>query len=149
MLIDLFLPKNKHTRQMLFDTAIQSSNAISNSFKLYREGDFKTALDQSAFTMIFPNDVKSPAIYWISDSQYIIKYPEHSRPYIHNFKEKCKFIECLSGKIFDKNSNRKLFQGDRIKITPKDDFQPYTLEDACYLRVCIADCNSILDQICG
>jgi len=148
-LIDLFLPKNKRTRQMLFDTAIESSNQIANLFKLYREGDYATALDQTAFTLIYPNDPKSPAIYWINDSQYIIKYPPNSKPYNHSFAEKCKFIECLSGKIFDKNSNRKLFQGDKIKISPNDNFVPYTVESPCYLRVCVGNCDSIFDQICG
>ena len=148
MLIDMLLP-NKKAREIAFEMAINSSNAISNAFKLYKEGDFKTALDQSTFTMIFPNDVKSPAIYWISDSQYIIKYPENSRPYIHNFKEKCKFIECLSGKILDKNSSKKLFKGDRIKVQPTDNFETYTLDEPCYLRVCISECDSLLDQVCG
>lgn len=149
MLIDMFLPKNRRTRQMLFDTAIESSNQISNLFKLYKEGDFATALNQTAFTMIFPHDSKSPAIYWINESQYIIKYPAHSKPYDHKFIDKCKFIECLSGKIFDKNSNKKLFQGDKIKVTPDDNFVPFTLDDPCYLRICVGDCNSIFDQICG
>lgn len=148
-LIDLFLPKNKATREMLFKTAIDSSNQIANLFKLYREGDFVTALDQNAFTMIFPNDPKSPAIHWIDDSQYVIRYPANSKPYNHGFVDKCKFVECLSGKLFDNNSNTKLFQGDKIKVSPGDNFEPYTLNEPCYIRVCIGECNSVWDQICG
>jgi len=147
-LIDLFLPRNKKTRQMLFDTAIESSNQIANLFKLYKEGDFVTALDQNAFTLIFPNEPKSPAIYWVNETQYIIKYPPHSKPYDHRFDDKCKFIECLSGKIFDKNSNQKLFQGDKIKVSPTDDFTPYTLDDPCYLRICVGSCESTFEQVC-
>jgi len=147
-LIDLFLPKNKSNRQMLFNTAIESSNQIANLFKLYKEGDFVTALDQNAFTMIFPNEPKSPAIHWIDDSQYVIRYPPHSKPYDHKFADKCKFIECLSGKIFDKNSNQKLFQGDKIKVTPQDNFIPYTLEETCYLRICVGSCDSIWENVC-
>lgn len=149
VIIDLFLPKNKRNRQMLFDAAIDSSNQITNLFKLYKEGDFITALDQTAFTLIYPNDECSPAIYWMSQTQYIIKYPPHSKPYNHKFEDKCKFIECLSGKLYDKNSNFKLFPGDRIKVTPKDTYSPYTLEETCYIRVCIGDCNSVFENICG
>lgn len=148
-LIDLFLPKNKGTRQMLFDMAIDTSNQVTNAFKLYKEGDFVTSLDQNAFTMIYPNDPKSPAIYWIDDNQYLIKYPPHSKPYSHKFEDKCKFIECLSGKLFDKKSNTKLFPGDKIKVTPEDNYKPFTLDEPCYLRVCIGECNSLFEQVCG
>lgn len=147
-LIDLFLPKNKSTRQMLFDTAIESSNQIANLFKLYKEGDFATALNQNAFTLIYPHDPQSPAIYWINDDQYIIKYPSNSTSYNHKFENKCKFIEVLSGKLFDKNSNTKLFQGDKLKVSPSDNYEPFTLDDSCYLRVCIGSCESLFEQVC-
>lgn len=147
-LIDLFMPKNKGARKIKFDMAIQSSNQIANLFKLYREGDFETALDQNAFTLIYPHDPKSPAIHWVNKSQYIIKYPSHSRPYSHKFTDKCKFIEVLSGKLFDKNSNTKLFQGDKLKVSPSDNYEPFTLDDSCYLRVCIGNCESLFEQVC-
>jgi len=144
-LINALFPKK---RDMIYETAIESTNAITSLFKLYKEGDLDINIDQNAFVKMFPNDPKSPAIYWMTKDQYIIRYPAHSKPYSHKFHDKCKFIECISGKLFVENSNVKLFKGDRIKVTPEDNFKPFTLEDVCYLRVCIGPCDSIFDQVC-
>jgi hypothetical protein len=146
-LMDMVLPNSK-ARDLKFDTAIESSNQIQNLFKLYREGDFSIDLSQTAFTKVFPHDEKSPAIFWMTDNQMIIRYPKFSTPYNHSFKNKCKFVECLSGVIYDKNSNIKLFPGDRLKVEPNNDIEPYTEDSICYLRVVVGDCNSIWDQIC-
>ena len=127
---------------------MESTNAIASLFKLYREGDLDVKIDEHAFIKMFPNEANSPSLYWIDDAQYIIRYPPHSKPYSHHLKDKCKFIECLSGKLFDAKSNLKLFKGDKLKVSPSDDYQPYTMDETCYLRVCIGNCESIFDQIC-
>lgn len=147
-LMSMVLPDSK-ARDLKFATAIESSNQIQNLFKLYREGDFDIDLSQTAFTKVYPHDEKSPAIFWIDEKQMIIRYPKFSSPYNHSFKNKCKFVECLSGVLYDKNSNLKLFPGDKIKVEPNNEIMPYTEDQICYLRVCIGDCNSIWDQICG
>ncbi len=144
-LINWAFPRKK---DILYDAAMESTKAISNLFKLYKEGDLDIHIDDHAFVKMFPNDPASPAMYWIDDKQYIIRYPAHSKPYSHHFKDKCKFIQCLSGKLFDANSNFKLFKGDSVKVYPKDNYSPYTMDETCYLRVCIGDCNSSIDQIC-
>lgn len=144
-LVNLIFPKK---RNILYETAMESTKAISTLFKLYKEGELDIHIDEHAFIKMFPDDPKSPAMYWIDDNQYIIRYPANSKPYSHHFKDKCKFIECLSGKLFDANSDFKLFKGDRIKVTPEDNYAPYTMDETCYLRVCIGDCNSVFDQVC-
>jgi hypothetical protein len=144
-LLNILFPKK---RDIIYEMAIDSTNAITSLFKLYREGDLDIKIDGNAFIKMYPKDDKSPAIYWINDFQYIIRYPENSKPYSHKFLDKCKFIECISGKIFDKNSNIKLFKGDKLKVTPNDDFKPYTMGEVCYLRVCIGNCDSLFDDVC-
>jgi hypothetical protein len=144
-LINLIFPKK---RDLIYDIAMQSSDGVASLFKLYREGKIDAKINDQAFIKIYPHDPASPAIYWIDDDQYFIRYPEHSTPYNHKFQEKCKFIECLSGRIYDKNSDTKLFKGDKIKVTPKDNFIPYTMDEPCYLRVCIGNCESLFDQVC-
>lgn len=146
--LDFIFPERKK-RKLLFDTAINSSNEIQNLYKLVKEGDFKIDLSQTAFTKVFPHEENSPAIFWIDDKQLIIRYPKFSRPYNHYFKDKCKYVECLSGVIYDKNSNFKMFPGDRAVIKPNNTIMPYTEDTTCYLRVCIGNCGSTFDQICG
>jgi hypothetical protein len=147
-LADIVFPRRKK-RRILFETAIESSNQIQNLYKLFKEGDFKTDLSQTAFTKVFPHDPNSPAIFWINENQLIIRYPPNSTPYNHSFKNKCKFVECLSGIIYDKNNeNFRLFPGDGITVEPNNTLMPYTEKEPCYLRVCIGDCNSLFDQIC-
>lgn len=146
-IFDLIFSGNRE-RDILFKTAISSANQIQNLFKLYKEGEFPIDHNQTSFTKIYPEDAKSPAIFWIDDNQFIVRYPEYSTPYNHSLKEKCKFVECLSGVLYDKNSNRKLFAGDSIKIKPNDTFVPYTEDQVCYLRVCLNDCNKKLESIC-
>jgi hypothetical protein len=142
----LILPKSKE-RDIKFYTAIESSNQIQALFKMYREGDFDIDLSQMAFTKIYPHEEKSPAIFWIDQKQLIIRYPENSIPYFDTFLNKCKFVECLSGILFDKNSNKKLLPGDHLKVSPKDNFIPYTHDSPCYIRVFISDCSKTLNQI--
>ena len=144
-LAEFILPKK---RDFKYELALESSKAITNLFKLYREGETEIPIDENTFVKIFPNDPNSPAIYWMDQKQYIIRYPAYAKPYSHNFKDKCKFVEVLSGKLFDANSHLKLFKGDTLKITPKDNYAPYTLQDTCYLRVCIGDCSQTFEQAC-
>lgn len=143
--INLFRPKRK---DVLYDAAMSAANSLATLLTLRSEGEVQLELDKNIFHKIFPNDPASPAIHWIDDSQYLIFYPVNSKPYNHRFKDKCKFIECLSGVLYDANSERKLFKGDRIKVTPNDMYAPYTTDQECYLRVCIGNCDSLFDQVC-
>lgn len=146
-ILNLFSDERRQ-RQILHDVAIASSNQIQNLFKLHKEGNFDINLNQKAFTKVFEHVENSPAIYWIDDKQFILRYPKNSIPYSDKFKDKCKFVECISGKLYDKNSNTKLFAGDKLKVYPTDNFEPHTRDEVCYLRVVIGDCNQKLESIC-
>ena len=133
---------------ILFKTAMGMADSVKALMSLNKESAEGITFENNIFHKVFPNDPNSPAIYWLEDSQYVIYYPPNSTPYAHSFDEKCKFIEVLSGVIFDANSDMKLFKGERIKVYPKDNYAPYTMEKPCYLRVCVGSCESLLDQVC-
>jgi hypothetical protein len=145
--MEMLFPERK-ARNIKFDLAISSSNQIQNLYKLFREGNFEIDSNQLAFTKVYPHDKNSPAIFWISDTELILFYPPHSTPYNHSFKDKFKNIECLSGKLFDKNSNKKLFAGDNVIVKPNNDFWPYTENESCFLKVSIIDSNPNSGQLC-
>ena len=42
----------------------------------------------------------------------------------------------------------KLFKGDKIKISPNQDYTPYTEEKEAYLRVCVRSCDNLIDIVC-
>ena len=140
----------KSKSDFVYNAAMSAAQSFASLLTLRTEGDINIDVDKNIFHKIFPNDPKSPAIHWIEEGkQYIIFYPSNSRPYNHNFKDKCKFVEVLRGVLYDANSDAKFFKGDKLKVTPKDTYAPYTESEECYLRVCIGDCNSVWDQICG
>ena len=95
------LPQSKK-REALFALALDTSDQIQSLYKFFREGDHKIDFSQTSFTKVYPSDEKSPAIFWIDDNQLIVRYPKFSTPYNHTFKNKCKFVECLSGGLHDK-----------------------------------------------
>jgi hypothetical protein len=135
-------------KDILFNTAMGLIDAIKVRLALRSEGIEVPDLEQNIFHKIYADDPKSPTIYFASEKEYFIFYPPHSTPYTDKFQDKCKFVEVLSGAIFDANSDLKLFKGDRIKIHPKDNYAPHTLDKNCILRVCIGNCDSLLDQVC-
>lgn len=140
----------KSKSDFVYNAAMSAAQSFASLLTLRTEGEINIDIDKNIFHKIFPNDPKSPAIHWIEEGkQYIIFYPANSRPYNHNFKDKCKFLEVLRGVLYDANSDAKFFKGDKLKVTPKDMYAPYTESEECYLRVCIGDCNSVWDQICG
>lgn len=146
-LTSLFRPTKK---DILFDTAMSAVGSIKAFLTLKNESGEPMDLERAIFHKIYPNDPKSPAIYWLDKDQYVIYYPENSKPYSHRFEEKCKFIEVLSGKLYDRNNdNFRLFKGDKLKVYPKDNYAPYTKEEPCYIRVCVGDCSSLFDRVCG
>lgn len=135
-------------RDAIYQAAMSAMQSVMAFISLKNESGKDIKLDKSLFHKIFPNDPSSPSIYWLEDDQYVIYYPPNSKPYSHRFEDKCKFIECLSGKLFDANSDFKMFKGDTLKVTPKDNYAPYTMGESCYLRVCVGNCESLWDQVC-
>lgn len=145
-------------RDILFETAMSAIDSIKAFLSLKNETGEQIDLSKAVFHKIFPNDPSSPAIYWIEKDQYVIYYPPNSKPYSHSFEDKVKLIECLSGILFDANSERKILKGGKLAVYPGDNYKPYTESEQCILRVCIKpntpmfskeNLESILDQICG
>jgi len=135
-------------KDVLFQSAIGAANSLKTLISLSNESSEGIDIDSEIFHRVFPNDKKSPAIYWIDKNQYLIFYPIGSTPYDHSFDDKCKFVEVLSGALFDKKSDQKLFKGDKLKIYPSHNYIPYTIAQPCYLRVCVGSCDLSFEEAC-
>jgi len=135
-------------RDVLYEAAISATKSIAKLVKLSGEGSQNVEVDKNAFHKVFSNDPSSPTIYFMSDSEYIIYYPPFSTKYYHGYDKKCKFIEVLKGVVYDEKSGRKIFKGDKVKVSPEDNYVPYTEAEEAYLRVCVGDCGSSFEQIC-
>lgn len=146
MASSIFFPKK---RDVIYETAISATKSILNLIKLTGEGSQSIEVDKNAFHKVFSNDPSSPTIYFLSDSEYIIYYPPFSTKYSHGYDDKCKFIQVLKGVVYDQKTGRKIFKGDKVKVSPSDNYIPYTEEEEAYLRVCIGDCNSLFQQVCN
>lgn len=146
MLNDLIFPKK---RDVLYEAAISATKSISKLIKLTGEGKCTFEVDKNSFHKIFSNDPKSPTIYFLSDTEYIIYYPPYSSRYSNTFTKEIKNIEVLKGVLFDENSGKKIFKGDKVKILPSDEYTPYTEDQEAYIRVCIGDSRNLIDRICG
>lgn len=144
-ILELFKPK----RDVYFDTAMAAANSIKLLLAFKKESFEDYDGTEAIFHKVHQNDPKSPSIYFLDKSQYVIFYPANSTPYAHSLEDKCKFVEVLSGILYDANSDKKLFKGDKLKVFPTDNFVPHTLDQKCVIRVCVGNCNSVWDQICG
>jgi hypothetical protein len=145
MVNSLFFPKK---RDILYETAIAATKSIAKLIKLSGEGSENIEVDKNAFHKVFSNDPNSPTIYFLSDNEYIIYYPPFSTKYSHGYDDKCKFIEVIKGIVYEEKTGLKIFKGDKIKVSPSDNYIPYTEEKEAYLRVCIGDCKSLFEQVC-
>lgn len=140
-----FAPK----RDVLFEAAIKASNSIKALLSLKEESFDDFDWNEAIFHKVFQNDPNSPSIYFLEKNQWLVFYPPNSTPYVHRLEDKCKFVEVLSGVLYDRNSSSKWFKGDRMKVYPTDNFIPYTKGEKCVIRVCIGNFDSIWDQVCG
>ena len=71
-----------------------------------------------------------------------------SSKYTHGYDDKCKFIQVLKGVVYEEKTGLKIFKGDKIKVSPSDNYTPYTEAEEAYLRVCVGDCKSLFEQVC-
>ena len=108
-----------------------------------------TELPKHVWTFVYPNDKKSPRIMGLSNDTHLIFYPKFSTPYLHQLDEKAKFISVLEGTIYDKVSKTVLKKGDKLKISPHDQYIPYTKDNECYIRVHIGSIEKELVDACG
>ena len=85
----------------------------------------------------------------LSNDTHLIFYPRFSTPYLHQLDHKAKFVSVLEGTIYDKVSNTVLKKGDKLKISPHDQYIPYTKDNECYIRVYIGSIEKELIDACG
>lgn len=141
----LFAPK----RDLYFEVAMQAVNSMKTLLALKGESFDELDWSDAIFHKVYKNDPNSPSVYFIEEKQWLVFYPPNSTPYIHKLGDKIKFVEILSGVLYDRNSNHKWFKGDKLKVYPTDNFIPHTKGEKCVIRVCVGDMNSIWDNVCG
>ena len=108
---------------VLFNAARQKVNSLSSHIN---DGEMGISLDKNKWLSIIPNDPKSPMIMGMGENKHLIYYPEFSTPYLHQYEKSIKFVEVLSGVVFDKVTGKKYSSGAKIKIYPNSKIEPFT-----------------------
>lgn len=145
--IDLLFRDEKSPLQKGFWSTIKGSKEYLNL--LSRDGLLKTIhLENESLVRIIENDPKSPLLINISENKKFIYYPENSTPYENKVIGKCKFIKVVDGCIYDENSNSTLKAGDKIKISPLDNYRPYTKNCKAIVEVQFDSCDKKLESVC-
>ena len=136
----IFMPRKKN---ILLEAAWKSLQGIEYLIKLKTKGEgiCEVTCSEKIFSRVFPNDLNSPALFWLDAKQYIIYYPKNSTPYSHFMNDKYKFIQILKGSLYDLLSDEILHAGDKIKVDPHVVHSPHTKDKECYIRVKIANCH--------
>ena len=135
----------KPKRNIIFEAARAKINELVDIIGAGLEG---IALDQNKWHRIIPNDPQSPMIMGLGENKHLIYYPENSTPYSHNYENSIKFVEVLSGTIYDKKTGESWKQGDKRKIYPEDMVEPYTTDSEAYVRVCVTVVDTIWENVC-
>lgn len=128
----------------LFDIVLQKTKEMNNALT----GVIKPKLIHHKFIPIIDGNPKSPMIMGMGNNQHLIYYPKNSEPYLHQYEESIKFVEILSGEIFDKITEKVYRKGDKFKIYPKTNIQPYTKDVECTVKVIVSKIDSIWSQKC-
>ena len=140
--MELVLGVKKNT---IFEIAKQKLQAIKENIQ---SEVIPMNLEKNKWFKVLPNEAKSPLIMKISEDSHLIYYPANSVPYTHAIESKCKFVDILSGQVFDELSGKRYITGQRFKIFPGDQLRPYTGDSEAYVKVCIADCKNLIESIC-
>ena len=101
-------------KDILFQTA---KNKVTNLTTVIEEG-VKPDLIQNRFIRIVENNPNSPLIMGLGENKHLIFYPANSTPYLHQYETSIKYVEVLSGEIFDQLTEKRYKSGDRFKILP-------------------------------
>lgn len=129
----------------LFDAVLSRTKELNKSFEL----GIKPKLQENKLVRIIEGDEHSPLIMGLGNNKHLIYYPKHSTPYLHQYEDSIKFVEILSGEIFDKLTGKIYTKGDRFKIYPEHKIQPYTKDRDCSVRVTVSKVDSIWEAVCN
>ncbi len=134
--------------EAIYEAAVRALTGIQQLVKLDREGKpmDDPIITKNTFQKI-TSERNSPAVLWLSDSEYIIYYPQYSAPCPQKPNEKTMFVHILKGEIYCKNRDMKFVAGDKIKINPLDDYMPYTRNHECYMRVVLGNKNQEIKDV--
>ena len=132
-------------KNTLFDAALSKVSALTIAI----ESGEKPYLEQNKFFQIVKDDPKSPMIMGMGGNKHLIYYPANSTPYLHTYDTQIKYVEILAGEIFDKLTDKKYIQGDRFKIYPGQEIEPYTKDAEAYVRVCVSSSDTIWERVCN
>jgi hypothetical protein len=131
---------------VLFNVARQKVNSLSSHIN---DGKMGISLDKNKWQPVIPNDPKSPMIMGMGENKQLIYYPEFSTPYLHQYEKSIKFIEVLSGVVFDKVTGKKYVSGDMLKIYPHTEIESFTTFLDAYVRVCVTEVDEIWERVCS
>lgn len=130
----------------LFAFALSKVKSIRDGIES-TEG-IKPYLQQNKFLRIIEGESKSPLIMGMGENQHLIYYPENSIPYLHSYTNQYKNVEILHGEVWDKLTGKKYVKGDKFKILPGQEVQPYTLANEAYVRVIVSNRDTLL-SVCN
>lgn len=139
--MSIFKPKSN----LLFDAAKAKVGALTNAF----DKGIRKYLEQNRFFRIIENDPKSPLIMGMGSNRHLIYYPSYSSPYVHQYETSIKDVEILDGEIWDKLTQKRYKAGDKFKIYPGEQIEPYTKEKECYVKVHVTSVDSIWNRACS
>lgn len=131
-------------KSVLFDFVLDRTKQLNESFS----NEVHPKLSQNKFMRIIEGDKNSPLIMGLGENKHLIYYPKNSTPYLHRYETSIKFVEVLSGEIYDELTGRKFVKDDQFKIYPEDQIKPYTKDRECYVKVCVSEVDSIWERVC-
>lgn len=132
--------------QTLFNAARSKVNSLS---AFLDDNNPIVSVEKNKWVKILPNDSSSPMIMGLEENKHLIYYPKHSTPYLHQYEESIKFLEILTGEIFDKLTGKVYTKGDQLKIYPRTNIQPYTKNLECTVKVTVSQVDDIWERVCG
>jgi hypothetical protein len=132
-------------KNTLFNAARQKVTSLSTFIE---KGEQKVSLEKNKWMPIVEHDPKSPMIMGMGENSHLIYYPPFSTPYLHQYESSIKYVEVLSGVLWDKISGEKYKTGDQKKVYPGEEIQPFTTHEESYVRVCVTQIDDIWERIC-
>lgn len=132
-------------KSVMFDALLSRTKEMNKSFDL----GVRPQIQQNKLIRIIEGDEHSPLIMGLGENQHLIYYPKNSTPYLHQYEDSIKFVEILSGEIFDKLTGKIYTKGDRFKIYPDHKIQPYTKDHDCSVKVTVSKVDSIWEAVCN
>lgn len=132
-------------KDVLFDALLSRTKELNQSLQL----GVKPQIKLFKFTPIIESDDKSPLIMGLGENKHLIYYPKQSTPYLHQHEKSIKYVEILTGQIYDQVTGNTYTKGDQFKIYPQNKIQPYTTDSECTVKVTVSQVDDIWERVCS